>query len=222
MDDHYERVPATFLMRGNATTAGQTSRPKMRLPKQSSSAEIAPAKRSQANHQTDKSPPPCGRTALVALFVAWFAVNLGLQWRIGTFAENEAQRETLHRAKRVSYTLHHREKHPFVDKFNPHTNCQERGFWPPPENKVKQSADLKTLSDSVYSAGVLDFTTTIATDLKIIVIGDSVGLQYSQGMEEVCEATAENRQVLRYSWGEHEGIHVSAPVSGGGVIAGIE
>jgi hypothetical protein len=68
--------------------------------------------------------------------------------------------------------------------------------------------------------GVLDFTTFLTTDLKIIVMGDSVAMQISQSLEEVLGATPKNRHVYRYSFGPNEGLHISAPIRGGGVVAG--
>jgi hypothetical protein len=106
----------------------------------------------------------------------------------------------------------------------------------------------------------LNFSTTIETDLKILLMGDSIGIEFSQTLEEAATTTTmsmmtggggggggerrldkdENddddddnnnsqqqqqqqhapRQVLKYSWSTHEGLHVTAPVNGGGVVAG--
>jgi hypothetical protein len=74
--------------------------------------------------------------------------------------------------------------------------------------------------------GVLDFTTFLSTDLKILVMGDSVAMQISQTIEEMLGAKLENRQVYRYIRGSgdndtlRESLHVSAPIRGGGVVAG--
>jgi hypothetical protein len=70
------------------------------------------------------------------------------------------------------------------------------------------------------ATGFLDFTTSVTTDLNILFMGDSVSIQYSQGFEEAAGALHAHRGVIRYSWGLHEGLHVSAPVRGGGVVAG--
>ena len=51
-------------------------------------------------------------------------------------------------------------------------------------------------------------------------MGDSVGIQFSRGLKEATGAFGDDWSVLRYSWAWHEGIHVSAPVRGGGVVAG--
>ena len=68
--------------------------------------------------------------------------------------------------------------------------------------------------------GVLDFTTFLSTDLKILVMGDSVGMQLSQSLEELMGGSESSRTVYRYSWGDTEGLHISAPTKGGGVLAG--
>jgi hypothetical protein len=72
--------------------------------------------------------------------------------------------------------------------------------------------------------GVLDFTTFLSTSLKILVMGDSVAMQISQSLEEMLGADdnpAENhRKVYRYTTGVREGVHISAPIRGGGVVAG--
>ena len=39
---------------------------------------------------------------------------------------------------------------------------------------------------------------TISTSLKILVMGDSVGIQFAQGFEEAAGATHGHRSVLRY------------------------
>lgn len=69
--------------------------------------------------------------------------------------------------------------------------------------------------------GVLDFHTQISTSLKIIIIGDSVGMQLSQAMQEATGVFRENRKVVRYAYGTTESVHIASPVMGGGAIAGI-
>lgn len=68
--------------------------------------------------------------------------------------------------------------------------------------------------------GVLDFDTQITTSLKIIVLGDSVGIQFSQALQEAVGAEVQNRHVVKYSWRNHEGVHLAQPVRGGGAVAG--
>jgi hypothetical protein len=68
--------------------------------------------------------------------------------------------------------------------------------------------------------GIFDFTTFLSTDLKILVMGDSVGIQISQTLEEMLGGKPENRKVFRYWQKDRECLHISAPTRGGGVIAG--
>jgi hypothetical protein len=69
-------------------------------------------------------------------------------------------------------------------------------------------------------SGLLDYSTQVTTDLNVIFMGDSISMQYGQAFEEAAGASRQHRSVLRYSWGRHEGLHVAAPVRGGGVVAG--
>ena len=113
-------------------------------------------------------------------------------------------------SSRISFTLHR--NRPYQNKFNTGMNCQ---------NQVDQVVRAPLPSNmTVDSPGVLDFTTYWSTDLKILVMGDSVALQMSETLEEVVEANASQRSILRENWKGHAGLHVSAPVRGGGVVAG--
>jgi hypothetical protein len=73
--------------------------------------------------------------------------------------------------------------------------------------------------------GVLDFTTFLSTDLNILVMGDSVGIQISQTMEEMLGGKPENRKVYRYCRPKvkREALHISAPpcTMGGRLFAGL-
>ena len=89
---------------------------------------------------------------------------------------------------------------------------------------------------------ILDVTTTVQTNLKIISIGDSVGMQFHELLEEALQpptttstsitttvADAEDallqsnnyRVVYQNAWGDHETVSVSAPVDGGGALAAL-
>jgi hypothetical protein len=113
--------------------------------------------------------------------------------------------------RRISYSLHPKSSRPYTNEFEPFTKCDLNEK---KKGRVGLPAEMKN------ATGVLDFTTSVTTDLKILFMGDSVSIQYSQGFEEAAGALHEHRAVLRYSWGTHEGLHVSAPVRGGGVVAG--
>ena len=70
------------------------------------------------------------------------------------------------------------------------------------------------------AAGLLDFFTSIRTSLNILVMGDSVGIQLSETLEQAMGADPCARKVIKYTLGLHEGLHVYAPIQGGGVVAG--
>jgi len=67
---------------------------------------------------------------------------------------------------------------------------------------------------------LLDFHVQITTSLKILYLGDSVAMQFSQALQEATGAKNDARKVLRYSWRDHEGLHIASPVRGGGAVAG--
>jgi hypothetical protein len=115
---------------------------------------------------------------------------------------------------RISYNLHPKDLRPYNNTFNPYVQC------PIVERNRKKQARLGLPAEMKNAAGVLDFTTSVTTDLKILFMGDSVSMQYSQGFEEAAGSLPEHRAVLRYSWGRNDGLTVSAPVRGGGVVAG--
>jgi hypothetical protein len=118
-------------------------------------------------------------------------------------------REIERQPSRISYTLHPQSTRPYNDTFNPYQRC--------PILKGKREGLPAAMKNAT---GVLDFTTSVTTDLKILFMGDSVSLHYSQGFEEAAGAQHAQRTVIRYAFRVHEGLHVSAPVRGGGVVAG--
>jgi hypothetical protein len=122
--------------------------------------------------------------------------------------------ESERQPSRISITLHPKELRPYTNSFNPFAGC------PIVDANGKKKGRLGLPAEMKNATGVLDFTTSVTTDLKILFMGDSVSMQYSQGFEEGAGALHAHRTVLRYSWGFHEGLHVSAPVRGGGVVAG--
>ena len=64
-----------------------------------------------------------------------------------------------------------------------------------------------------------DFTTSISTNMKILSLGDSVGIQFHQILEEAVSTQPQDRHVLEYAWGEHESIAVAQKIDGGGLLA---
>jgi len=78
-------------------------------------------------------------------------------------------------------------------------------------------------------AEILNVTTYLQTNLKIITVGDSVGMQFHHVLEEALEPppleSKKNNQTYHTlyhdAWGRHEMVTVSAPVRGGGAIASL-
>ena len=104
--------------------------------------------------------------------------------------------------KYISYKL--KQHHGFNNTFDIFYKCDLR------ERKVTSRA----------FTNAFDFQVEIDTSYNILYMGDSVALQFAQGLQEATGATYKNRKVLRYSWREHEGLHIAAPVRGGGAVAG--
>lgn len=75
------------------------------------------------------------------------------------------------------------------------------------------------LADAV-AKDKLNFTTTVSTNLKLLFMGDSVGIQILQQFSVAAGVTTHRqRHIMRYSWGQHEGLSL-APIRGGGLLAG--
>lgn len=64
----------------------------------------------------------------------------------------------------------------------------------------------------------LNFTTHVDTNLRILVLGDSVAIQFGQLLEEAFGAIPSSRELLYESWKSHEGMTI-ASTKGGGAIA---
>jgi hypothetical protein len=67
---------------------------------------------------------------------------------------------------------------------------------------------------------LLNVTTSIQTNLKLLVLGDSVGTQFFQLLEEAMGATWDDVTMYKFAWGAHESVSIAAPIQGGGVVAG--
>eukprot|EP00536_Pseudo-nitzschia_multiseries_P019153 jgi/Psemu1/293770/fgenesh1_pg.3980_\ len=79
---------------------------------------------------------------------------------------------------------------------------------------------------------VLNVTALLRTNLKIISVGDSVGMQFHEVLEEALQRPEPQtepqiveiephpyRTVYQNAWGAHESVSVAAPVHGGGALA---
>ena len=123
---------------------------------------------------------------------------------------------------RITYTLH--PNGTFHDTFLQSTFCvvaRDRKQFPP----ILQNP-----------SSTFDFTTTISTNLNLLFMGDSVAIQFAQGMDEALGVVAsldgmeqippiqEERHVLKYEWGKHEAVTLSKSKGGkegGGVGGGL-
>jgi hypothetical protein len=56
---------------------------------------------------------------------------------------------------------------------------------------------------------ILGVTTFFKTNLRIITVGDSVGMQFHELLEEAAGVTWSSRRVYRNAWGDHESVSVS-------------
>jgi hypothetical protein len=87
-------------------------------------------------------------------------------------------------------------------------------------NKDRFKRDRITTHKAFDMKGNVDFHAQISTSLKILIIGDSVGIQFSQALQEATGAHPDHRHVVYHSWRKHEGVHIASPVRGGGAAAG--
>ena len=93
----------------------------------------------------------------------------------------------------------------FVEDY---TNCEDFG---------------RFMNESFAKPGLLDFHTQVDTNLNILFVGSSVGMQFSQGFQEATKSI--KRKVIRYAmrtirfaWkGMHENTHISLTKDGGTV-----
>jgi hypothetical protein len=144
---------------------------------------------------------------------------------------NTSSQEEVH----ISFELHDPNTKPLTNAFNLYVKCplgevtigrkgiktgQYRdGVLPPSLIRIDDTAiidDGKRRS----SGRVLDFTTTITTNLKILAVGDSVMLQLAQAFDEALGGLEmQSRTVLWESWSGHNGGTVVSPTRGGGISA---
>jgi hypothetical protein len=122
--------------------------------------------------------------------------------------------ESENQPSRISYTLHPKYLQPHKNIFSQDYQC------PIVEEGPNIRARRGLPAEMNNTMGVLDFTTRVTTDLKILFMGDSISMQNSQGFEEAAGALHAHRAVFRKSWRHYEGLTISAPVRGGGVVAG--
>ena len=152
---------------------------------------------------------------------------------------------------RISFQLHDPKVVPLQSLFNKHMTCPlgmifqgkrrreptkqvRSGILPHSLTRVTNTQQKSSNNDHEYpirEGRVLDFTATISTNLKILHIGDSVGVQLAQAFDEMVgcrnNVTSANngtgfchpRFLFWEAWKGHEGRTIIAPVVGGGVSA---
>jgi hypothetical protein len=112
----------------------------------------------------------------------------------------------------VAYQLHYDQ--PYNITFGHQTTCKV-GIT---ANKWGRK-QIKRVPLSPPFQQILGVTTTWATNLKVISVGDSVGMQFHEMLEEAAGISYHTRHVYHNAWGEHESVSISAPTHGGGVLA---
>jgi len=137
---------------------------------------------------------------------------------------------------RISFQLHDPENKPLQNIFNPYVTCPlgkvmagnkrrkhetgevRSGELPP---TLKHIVNVRDMNGYIRNGRVLDFTASISTDLKILMIGDSVMVQLAQAFDELIidESNRQNRKTVWDAWPGHDGGTVTAPTRGGGVSA---
>ncbi len=125
-----------------------------------------------------------------------------------------------HASIRVSFQLHDPAIVAMTNIFNHHMSCKEDFIkW----HRAAVPNSLLRIDDRhghSRSGRVLEFTTTIVTSLKIMLIGDSVLVQFSELLDEMLGGLElKSRKVLWHAWKDHSGSTIVAPTRGGGVSA---
>ena len=125
---------------------------------------------------------------------------------------------------RISFQLHDPKDWELRNVFNLYVKCPlgkvTVGKRKVPTGEFRTGKLPQSLVRDDEGNRILDFTTTISTDLKILIIGDSVGVQLAQAFDEMVGGKElESRTVAWEAWRGHDGGTVVAPTSGGGVSA---
>lgn len=132
--------------------------------------------------------------------------GIGGLFELGLFSQHQKINE--HTAARRIYIELHRNMSLYQGKFEVSYTCNvDPGVRDDLPDKLKQSP------------GLLDFATTISTDLRILIMGDSVAIQLANVLEEALGISKASKKVLRISWGDFEGLAASGPTHGGGLVA---
>lgn len=123
---------------------------------------------------------------------------------------------------RITYELHRRHQLTYKGIFDGYMRC-------PSKNRHELPKEL-------LEPRLLDFVTSMSTNLRILVMGDSVGIQFVNGLFESFLTTrsssplpflpytrtnqeGDERKFCRDAWPGHEQL-LSSPINGGGILAG--
>lgn len=145
---------------------------------------------------------------------------------------------------RITFELHDPKIVPLTNSYNLYVTCKvgdvtvrkrrkpvptgekRSGVLPPSLKRVENITITSNTASNDYnynlqrSGRILDFTTTISTDLKILLIGDSVMAQLAESFDEMTGGVElQSRQIIWEAWTGHEGGTVVGPTRGGGVSA---
>jgi len=141
-----------------------------------------------------------------------------------------------HSSVRISFQLHDPQSHPIENTFNLYVRCplgevmagkkggvatgEVRSGVLPPKLVRLDGDDGFDVGKHKRTGRVLDFTTSISTNLKILQIGDSVLVQLAQSFDEMIGGKElQSRNITWEAWNGHDGGTITAPTRGGGVSA---
>lgn len=104
---------------------------------------------------------------------------------------------------------------PYNITFGPYTQCQLGISY---NKRGKKPIERVALTD--FLTNIMNVTTYIYTNLKLLSVGDSVGMQFHQVLEEAVGGKWNDprRTVYQNAWGDHESVSVLA--GKGTVVAG--
>lgn len=144
---------------------------------------------------------------------------------------------------RISFQLHNPKAVPIENTFNPDIKCPLGKVMQGKKHRAKPSGEIRDgiLPPSLTSVvqghdypregRVLDFTATISTNLKMLLIGDSVLVQLAQAFDEMVGCRLRNitsgngtgfcrpRDSIHEAWNGHDGRTIMPSTIGGGVSA---
>ena len=129
----------------------------------------------------------------------------------------ESNHNTTDANVRISFQLHDPDITPFKDLYAPHHGCALGELSKGGGHRV---LDLPSALHLDGNGGrVLDFTTTLSSNLKILQLGDSVTFQMSEALDEMfgAEHAPQKRHYLWEAFPGGEGGTLVAPTRGGGV-----